>query len=786
MKEDKKLAHDGKGSYQEREFGENNSKVTLVRWFDNRGVNLVSTFAFEHQPPDNNEQLLYRKDCEQLTIPKKELLQLAPFKLNVAVSLMKAEQACQSVKRGRPSREEPPKLNKRKCSTSPDEVRLDKVAHVPFVAAKLIELPILMASRTAWVSPPDDEWTPEQLGDQFNKAIYLNGTNPEEQQQCSDINAFEEDHNSDLHSAEHGNKSEPYKNKYEARLMLLEIKSVLLKELVKLHSDDHSQGLAKHLQEQLQAVHYQLGMVAISVEEPSTGEEHFTTIIHTLKECVLEPQCINLLIASHNQLGLLWGGRFEHARAKKELLLASELYKNYKELNQNVAPLPINDLFLKRKNEFPGEKSGQCSSEGAIITVADEGECHSEVQACDGGWEEFEKYHTYTLFYLAQICGQLGETEDAAHFCHATLHRQLADSVVFEPLEWSKNAANLSLFYSSNGNYKLACYLLSAAWCVISSNPPTQDSSRAWKLRHNCTKADVAVIIGKYCVKVLQDSEAALENDPQQEGTTANEADVSTGDEQEQKRFTGLNEEVLDSLLCRLPSKLVRDYEGARGAFLIGLEFLEKATSYYTLEDHASLHTEAVQSISRLYQGLAVFEPHADRQSKMHKRRVDMLTHLLHELNPQYYLQVCRQLRYELAEACAKMASCKEPPSDAAPGALTPAQWAKITSLNMTSIEHFKLFLRTFEDSDGCPPSRYPSEAERAAVVAFFYMGRLWNKMRSTGRDQAVLHISNAIQCFKVLDYVERNPECRPKLTDELELCEELVQLLPLKLAQLQ
>jgi hypothetical protein len=33
---------------------------------------------------------------------------------------------------------------------------------------------------------------------------------------------------------------------------------------------------------------------------------------------------------------------------------------------------------------------------------------------------------------------------------------------------------------------------------------------------------------------------------------------------------------------------------------------------------------------------------------------------------------------------------------------------------------------------------------------------------------------------------VERNPECRDKLTDELELCEELVQLLPHKLVQLQ
>lgn len=32
----------------------------------------------------------------------------------------------------------------------------------------------------------------------------------------------------------------------------------------------------------------------------------------------------------------------------------------------------------------------------------------------------------------------------------------------------------------------------------------------------------------------------------------------------------------------------------------------------------------------------------------MHKRRVDMLDHVLNELNPQYYLAICKQLAFEL------------------------------------------------------------------------------------------------------------------------------------------
>ena len=67
---------------------------------------------------------------------KKEVLQLAAFKLNVAVSVMKSGQTCQSVRRGRPSRIEPPKLNKKNCATTPDDVRLDQVAHLPQVGVK--------------------------------------------------------------------------------------------------------------------------------------------------------------------------------------------------------------------------------------------------------------------------------------------------------------------------------------------------------------------------------------------------------------------------------------------------------------------------------------------------------------------------------------------------------------------------------------------------------------------------------------------------------------------------
>ena len=43
----------------------------------------------------------------------------------------------------------------------------------------------------------------------------------------------------------------------------------------------------------------------------------------------------------------------------------------------------------------------------------------------------------------------------------------------------------------------------------------------------------------------------------------------------------------------------------------------------------------------------------------MHKRRVDMLTEVLTELNPQHYLLVIRQLTFEVAETYSDMADLK-------------------------------------------------------------------------------------------------------------------------------
>lgn len=158
--------------------------------------------------------------------------------------------------------------------------------------------------------------------------------------------------------------------------------------------------------ERIQAALFQLGLIAIGVQEPATAEHHFTSVVETLSSKSSHPRCINLLLASHNQLGLLWAERLDNVKGKKELLESSQLYKSYKDSESAIPPTPINDLFLKVKNDCENENT----ADGCITTVSDLGEeTDAEFPDGRGQWENFEELHTYTLFYLAQVCGNLGE-----------------------------------------------------------------------------------------------------------------------------------------------------------------------------------------------------------------------------------------------------------------------------------------------------------------------------------------------------------------------------------------
>lgn len=607
-------------------------------------------------------------------------------------------------------------------------------------------------------------------------------------------------------------ESEPYKSKYAAREIFEELKSRLSKQLDEDDVDDAAEdqlveegvdgvGLTRA---RMAAVVYHLGVIAVETEELSTGEEHLKRALIILGDhegiatgvssmkvgdegvlsaalsgdvdsllsssssetvsvspATISATSVALAISCHNQLGILWSHRNVFSTARRHLDRANVIYEEYQKQNAN-SPRTIHSLFSACTEGEPDENSGTAA---------------------------LEKLHTLTFYYLAQVFGHLGMPEKSAWYCHSTLQRQLA-SKDYDPVEWAINAATLSQFYQGKEKFRTARHLLASASKVLSSHEAEFDTQQAEseetaskQERYKRRCADVARCWGRYCLLLMQVSvNRAIPDDPQDEPSQQQEPEEESLDRQ--LEFVQLEVSDLESEVVSAP---VSTFEEMRPLFLCGLRHFTEARQYYSLEDHASDHVSITQDMSQLYKALAFFEPSEDRRSKMHKRRIDLLKILVQELNPQYYLHVCRQLNYEIAETYSAMMDSKLALLEHGSGTPTPAQAKKINTLATSSIQHFLHYLDSMKDTaSGEQPEKYSEDSVRPALIAWFHLGRLWSKLVSPSPQSRLQNIAHSLQNYKrVVAYCEKNPDCESVVAQELAICREMVQLLPLKMEQI-
>ncbi len=189
-----------------------------------------------------------------------------------------------------------------------------------------------------------------------------------------------------------------------------------------------------------------------------------------------------------------------------------------------------------------------------------------------------------------------------------------------------------------------------------------------------------------------------------------------------------------------------------------------------------------------MHKVLVYFEPDCDRQYKMHKRRVDLLFPVYKELNVQIYTLLVRQLIYELAETYSAMMDIKIDIVKREPSKMTPANIKKINELVDLSVNSFRAYLATLNNSDGSLPEKFLPEDTRPALVAYFHLGRLYDKyIVPENSDQKLKNKVQTYCCYKqVVDYCAQNSEAAEAMANELILCQEMAALLPLKIEKMQ
>ncbi|TKS69999.1 KIF1-binding protein -like protein [Collichthys lucidus] len=529
----------------------------------------------------------------------------------------------------------------------------------------------------------------------------------------------------------------------------------------------------------LGAVEYYLGVNHVDTEELSAGEEHLMNCMKQLARCRVTSENVSLFIHVRNQLGILWAGRDETETAQGFLETAESIYQRYmKEVWSDGSP--------------PTDMTEYFTSEEKLPT-------HQERT------KRFELAYTHTMYYLAQVYKNLGETERAATYCHTTLQRQLQLNQ-FSPMEWALNAATLSQYYITKGRYMEGRHCLSAATVIsgLAGEVPSEavaqesetESDRREQLRQK--RAEIARCWIKYCLNLLQDSKKLLEDNIGELDTDRQEelkrARRQEEEDEEKGRKSALlfgSEDTFDSIAsleekvcCLFPL----DFTEARGVFLVGQNYVKQAKEYFQMDGYVTDHIEILQDHSALFRGLAFFEEDLERRCKMHKRRVDMLEPICNDLNAQYYLLIRRQLMFELAEIYNEMMDLKLTLANrqADTQSLDNHTIKKFNSLCSASAKYFQMFLDSLCSPEGKVPEHLEEEVLRPALVARFRVARLHSRLISPLPSAQLDNLNKSLENYKyVAEYCESHPEAAAAVETELELSKEMVGLLPLKINRL-
>ena len=587
-------------------------------------------------------------------------------------------------------------------------------------------------------------------------------------------------------------ETDPYKSKYKAREIWSELKTD-----VENFSGEHG-GVDddSRLVILTAALDLLLGANYADTEELSTGEEHLSRCVEKLEPYRLDPRASNIQHNAFNQLGILWTGRRRPSKALEFLKKAESLYLVYQKEVGNAPQIVGEQFKVETEQEDPGIRDRKRS-------------------------ENFESTYTHTLYYLAQVYARLEDNKQSAEYCHVTLRRQL-ETMSYSPVDWSMNCATLSQYYITKADFHYARHCLASATLILreSGDPPDNlavppldgESQTDLESREKKPKAwaDLYRCAVKYAMALLQVSRDRLmeevENDDQeqdeshnddkseegaakessttaQDDTDTNEKGIHLHKDKEGKLYFDLE---LTAIENQVTDQYVLTFDQAREVFLTAQRWLNSAREFYVLDGYCTDNVEVVQDHSKLYQLLAFFEPDFDRQSKMHKRRVDLLEGLLNQLSVQHYLLVCRQVMYECAEVYSAMLDIKLANIESHGVAPNAHAVKKINQLTAQSIKKYEDYVDTLKDADKVLPNKYGSDDLRPALIAHFCMGRLHSKFIQFEVNQRLAHLKDSIRCYQyVVDYVKQNPEAREVVKMECEICEELVTLLPGKMEKI-
>nr|CCC89706.1 conserved hypothetical protein [Trypanosoma congolense IL3000] len=370
---------------------------------------------------------------------------------------------------------------------------------------------------------------------------------------------------------------------------------------------------------------------------------------------------------------------------------------------------------------------------------------------------EMDTAFTSTLFFLAQVYSASQMTAMASRYCHRTLYNQLLCKMEFSRKDWATNALHLSGFYSSFHDYGKALHCLRAGECVM----PKENANEE-------TLGTVAWAYGRFYLHRLH-----------------HYADVKEGLAPRAPLPHELEGWWIDFPLdIPVPEPLpaIVTFDDARECFRAANKWFDEALKFFVYDGLCTDHIEIVKDKVRLYEKLIRFEENRERVIAMHQRCVALLEAFPNDLSFKAYPTLVRQLLFDLGSIHQEIIDLRiQQRTDPAAGEKRPTD-RKFNELIKSGQLFYTRFCDTWkEPKSGVVPDVLDKDSRVPFFQAIMRLAQLQLKMVFKTPREEYENISQTVDMFRrAVDFASTN-SIRDEVCKEVELCQEMLEVLPLK-----
>ena len=502
-------------------------------------------------------------------------------------------------------------------------------------------------------------------------------------------------------------------------------------------------------------LYYYFGAFNASNEDPSVCEEPFTKSIKYFNSLPtkVKMKFVNYYQEIFNNLGIIYYNRGEIKKGLEHFAKAEQIYNTF-------------FLNLTKDNDNKFIFSNDLSA--FLNNICDENSINMLYNFETADFEKnkkiFEHNYTLTIFYFAQAFTKLNFRKKAIHFCSVTLKRQIENNE-YDLKDAVNNCINLSDFYMSNQYYAQAEYILISAISLL-----PEDLNKKKKLR-----ASIQNQLGKYFLERLRFAIIRIKEQ------------VFISDNDELNSIVNKRIFTINSLNIVWPKiEDVKNLEQAKTLFRLSNTQFKKALTYYTMDGYVTENIQINMDISQLYKLLIQFENDNNRIFAMEERRINLLEPIYNVINHKVYVMQWQEISLELAEIFSEIFESNYELLRVHQKKVTSKEIEEINSKGEKGLFYYNDIIKYIEEE-------YNKEEEKkiedfiTIITIKSNMARIYSKLiYNKDVKKRVESLKKSLNMYQeVYNHLKNSKHFfneRPELQDNLNMCEEMIGMLPIKI----